>query len=366
MIDPGQCMARGAGGPGGRRQAAERTRRNIFRGVIPCVLALLWTMPAGLRAQGQNALAPPNPVQTPLPAPPVAMPDNVQPDLVAPAVPATYVIGANDLLSIFVYQMPEMTRQIRVSADGSIRLPFAAKSFLATGKTSIGLQQSIAQDLFAEGLVRQPIVQVTVVEVESKPVVIAGAVQRPVIVQAARPVRLLEALARAGGLSADAGDTVLVSSRDGEVGARATSQSYNLVQLMRYNNAADDPELVGNQTVTVLPGRKIYVVGDFNQPGAFPLSMGEPITVIRAIALARGLSASPDRSHDEIIETQADGTRIAVPISIDQIMKHKAPDLELHGGDVLYVSKDAKRQVLLAGLTDAAQLLTLGVAYHFP
>ena len=345
-----------------------RGRRRLRRAAPGAGLALLLlSLPACPRAQADAAGADISqaPATTPLPVPQLLVPSNVQPDLVAPAAPANYVIGDNDLLSVFVYQMPEMTRQVRVSSAGYIRIPFAQKNFAATGKTVADLQAEIADDLVAEGLVRSPVVQVTVVQVASKPIVVGGAVQRPVVIQAARPMRLLEVLANAGGLTSAAGNSVLVTQNK-SAGSQTSSRSYNLDALIRNNSQADNPLLAGNETVTVMPARMVYVVGEFNRPGAFPITMGEPITVLKAVSLAQGFTANPDKGHAEIIRTLPDGSQLEVPIAIDKIIDRKIPDPQMQAGDLLYVGDNERRKVLLSGLSDAAQLLTLGAAYHFP
>ncbi len=300
---------------------------------------------------------------SPLPQPTLAVPSHLEPDLVTPAVPDSYIIGRNDLLSVFVFQMPELTRSVRVDNQGEIQLPFVQRRFHASGLTTPQLQRIITAELQREGLANHPIVQVIVQQVESKPIVVTGAVYKPMALQAARPMSLLEVISRAGGLTSNAGDAVLVTSQG--VGP-AVTKSYSLRQLMLYNNPQDDPVLLGNESVTVLPSKMIYVVGAFHKPGAFPLRVGEPISVLNAIALAGGLRKSPDKGHAEIISTLPDGTHHEVRIHIGRILKHKSLDPRLRAGDILYVPKDLKHQLLMEALQDTAQVLTLGAAYHFP
>ncbi|HXR98599.1 MAG TPA: polysaccharide biosynthesis/export family protein [Terriglobales bacterium] len=325
------------------------------------LLLLGWAClnPSLLRAQAAATSAAENPQLTTLPPPPLALPNNAVADLVAPAAPDSYLIGDTDLLSVFVYQMPELTRQLRVSADGTITLPFLRKPFRAAGNTAPQLQRLIADELVSEGLARSPAVQVVVVQVESKPVVVSGAVKNPTTIQAARPLRMLEVLARAGGLGDQAGDQVIVSSSEGVT-------SYSLDRLLTVHAADSDPLLVGGETVTVVPAKQIYVVGAFVKPGAFPLRMGEPIGVIQAIALAQGMKSTPNRRNSEIIRTLDDGSRRELPVNLDRILDHKAPNPLLQAGDILYVPEDGKRAALNTALLDLGQLITLGAAYRFP
>lgn len=345
-----------------------KTPRHWWMGLgeAGCVL-ILFTFLAPRVIQAQTNGAAPSQRQpttvTPLPAPVLAMPDNLQPDLVTPAAPDSYIIGDNDLLTIFVYQMPELTRQVRVDSHGVIHLPFVHRGFTAAGITAPQLQREIARELLREGLARSPMVQVVVRQVESKPIVVAGDVATPVTLQAARPMRLMEVLARAGGLNSNAGDTVLISKlRDG----KTVTRQINLARLIRYNNQASDPVLHGHDMVTILPARLVYVVGAFRKPGAFRLHMGEPITVLDAIALGQGLHNYPNKGQAVIIRTLPDGSHRQIRIHIGQILLHKAPDLRLRSGDILYVPHDSRRHLLMAALQDVGQIVTWGAAYHIP
>jgi polysaccharide export outer membrane protein len=300
---------------------------------------------------------------TPLPGPSQDIPASLSPDLAVPAAPDSYVIGANDLLSIFVYQIPALTAQVRVNSRGVINLPLVPQPIPAAGLTPPALQNSVKRMLVSDGLARDPLVQVSVREVESKPIVIAGAVKNPGTLQAARPMSLLEVLASAGGISADAGSTVLVSSQ-GPAGTRVVQ--YDLIKIMQLRDARQIPVLTGNETVTILPAARIYVVGDFKSPGAFPIPPGDNLSVIRAVALAGGFASSPNRDKAQIIHPSVASTPAVQVIDIDQIMAHKSQDITLHPGDILYVSTNRRDRTLKTALADAAQVITLGVAYTFP
>jgi len=127
------------------------------------------------------------------------------------SVPHDYVIGNGDLLGISVFDVPELTRDVRVSQTGRIGIPLVPVRLQVTGLTESQAEQKIAEVLEANGLVSHPEVGVTVKEHKSKPITIVGAVAHPMVYEADRTVTLLEALAEAGGVSTDAGDTVIVT-----------------------------------------------------------------------------------------------------------------------------------------------------------
>src|SRR5207249_3241349 len=129
-------------------------------------------------------------------------------------MPHDYVIGAGDLLSIYVFDVEELSREVRVSQTGTIGIPLVPVRLHVAGLTEMQVEQKIAEVLEANGLVTHADVSVSVKEHKSKPITVVGAVPHPMVYSADRPVTLLEVLAEAGGISIDAGDTVIVTRPD--------------------------------------------------------------------------------------------------------------------------------------------------------
>jgi polysaccharide export outer membrane protein len=125
--------------------------------------------------------------------------------------PHEYTIGNGDLLGIVVFDVPELTRDVRVSRAGTIALPLVPTRLHIAGLTEIQARQAIADVLEANGLVSHPQVEVTAKERRSRPITVVGAVQHPMVYQADSDVTLLEVLAAAGGIANDAGDTIIVT-----------------------------------------------------------------------------------------------------------------------------------------------------------
>src|SRR5215472_2923742 len=127
------------------------------------------------------------------------------------AMPHDYVIGNGDLLSIYVFDVEELSRDVRVSQTGTIGIPLVPVRIHVAGLTEMQVEQKIAEMLEANGLVTHADVSVSVKEHKSKPITVVGAVMHPMVYEADHPVTLLEVLAEAGGISSDAGDTIIVS-----------------------------------------------------------------------------------------------------------------------------------------------------------
>jgi len=125
--------------------------------------------------------------------------------------PHEYTIGNGDLLNVSVFDVPELTRDLRVSQGGTINMPLVPTRLHVAGLTETQAEQMIADVLQSSGLVSHPEVAVVVKEHKSRPITVVGAVGHPMVYEADHTVTLLEVLAEAGGISNDAGDTIIIT-----------------------------------------------------------------------------------------------------------------------------------------------------------
>ena len=260
-------------------------------------------------------------------------------------------IGANDLVAVSVYDVPELTRTVRVGADGLMRLPMLKQRIKAEGLMPGELETAIASALVAEGLIVDPFVTVTIAEYNSRPISVAGAVKQPLTFQASGPVTLLEALTKAGGLSPEAGPEILVSRAQSSPDGTVTS----LVQRILVKGLIDaaDPamniSLVGGEEIRVPEAGRVYVIGNVKKPGAFAVQDGVESTVLKMLALSEGLA--PYASKDAFIyRREANGSKNEIQIPLSKIMERKAPDATLLANDILYVPDNKGRRMTLGAL----------------
>lgn len=325
------------------------------------VVGLAFALAGALPAQILNT-APPEAAAAAAAATAVRANSDAQPNFVDPAVGDNYELGNDDLLSVFVEQVPEYTRQVRVNADGNIQLPYLTRPLPARGLTTNQIAQLIAGELRTEALVRDPRVQVAVRQVVSRPVVIAGAVHYPVTLQATHPMTLMEALTRAGGVLPDQASGEILVSKNVD-GQEVLLRQVNLSSLLANVAGPSGALLEGGEEVRVEPARQVYVVGDFVKPGAFHVTSGEPITVLRAVGLAQGFGAWPDKGRAELIHQDQGGKVASQPIDLKAILKHPERDVEMQPGDILYVPENGRQSTLVAGLKGAASTASIAVGY---
>ncbi|MDW8355584.1 MAG: polysaccharide biosynthesis/export family protein [Bryobacterales bacterium] len=261
-------------------------------------------------------------------------------------------IGPNDLLAVSVYEAPELTRSVRVGADGTIRLPMLKRRIVAAGRLPSEVEEAIAQALRAEELLVDPIVTVTILEYHSRPVRVAGAVRHPVTFQVEGTVTLLDALTRAGGLSPEAGPEILVSrAQIAEDGSTVTQ-----VQRIPVKGLIDaaDPELniplVGGEEIRVPEAGRVYVAGSVRKPGSFPIRDSAEISVLQLLALAEGLAPFASQTAYVYRLDPATGSRQEIPIELKKILDRKAPDVALVANDLLYVPDSSGRRITVRTL----------------
>jgi polysaccharide export outer membrane protein len=250
-------------------------------------------------------------------------------------------IGSNDLIAISVYDAPEFIRTVRVSDDGFIRLPMLKERIHAEGLMPAELEESIGKALTQAGLLVDPFVTVTVAEYYSRPVSVMGAVHSPLTFQAAGRVNLLDALARAGGLTQEAGSEILLTRQ-----TTIEDQSTALVQRISVKALIDaaDPEvnipLTGGEQIRVPEAGKIFVIGNVKKPGAFVVRDGADATVLKALAVSEGLMPYAAKQA-YIYRQEASGSKNEIPIELRKLMDRKSPDVPLMANDILYIP-DAK------------------------
>src|ERR1039457_3731232 len=260
-------------------------------------------------------------------------------------------IGANDLVAISVYDAPELTRTVRVSADGFIRLPMLKQRVKAQGLMPGELESAIAKALQDEQIIVDPFVTVTVAEYNSHPISVAGAVKLPLTFQATGPVTLLEAITRAGGLSPEAGPEILVTRT--QPGPDGTASA--LVQRLLAKGLIDaaDPALnivlSGGEEIRVPESGKVYVVGNVKMPGAYPMGDGTETTVLKIMALSQGLMPYAAKEA-YIYRREGNGSKNEIPIPLSKIMERKAPDTPLLANDILYVPDNKTRRMTVGTL----------------
>jgi polysaccharide export outer membrane protein len=248
-------------------------------------------------------------------------------------------LEAGDLTAVAVYGAPELSRTVRVSAEGAIRLPMLERRINVAGLMPAEMEQRIADALVAEQILKAPAVTVTIAEYHSRPISVVGAVRQPLTFPAYGKTTLLEALARAQGLNPEVGTEILVTRPPRNPGEAATVERVSVKGLIDGADPALNLTLGGGEEVRVPQMGRVFVVGNVHKPGGFPAADGAEMTVLKALALAEGLA--PFSKKQAYIYRRSDASPSAPPaeivVELRKIMDRKSPDVALGPNDVLYI-----------------------------
>ena len=160
-----------------------------------------------------------------------------------------YQIGASDLLEISVFQVPDMSRTVRVNSHGLISLPLLG-AVKAGGLTAQELEAAIGRKL-SETLLQDPQVSVFIKEFVSQRVTVEGSVTKPGVYPLTGRTTLLQVIALASGVDLVAEENavkVFRQSGDDANGGR-TVLIYDLEAIRA--GRVEDPLIQGNDLVVV-------------------------------------------------------------------------------------------------------------------
>jgi polysaccharide export outer membrane protein len=256
-----------------------------------------------------------------------------------PATPVTIgdfnlpsqLIGVSDLILLTVSDSPELSRSFRVDPQGNLNLPLLKAPISARGLMPNVLGDQVAEALRAQHLLVNPIVVVSVVDYAGRGVTVAGAVKAPTIVQDLGNLRVLGALAKAGGLLPEAGPEIIVEQPDG------TTQRLSVRKLFDGLHPELNIRVGTGSQITVPECERVFVVGAVKRPGAFPFLRADDTTVLQLLALSGGLDSY--RRNKAYIYRAEPGSpqKREIEIPLKRILDRKSPDVKLAPNDILYV-----------------------------
>ncbi len=283
-----------------------------------------------------------------------------------------YVLGPEDTITVRVFAADDIPdRPAQIGNDGTVTLPMIGR-VKAAGLTVDQLQTSLIADY--KKYFKDPQVTVQVTEFRSQPVSVAGNVGLPGVVQLRGTRNLMEVIGQAGGLRADAGDSVLITRNLDEgpipvAGAftdatgKYSVAHVNIRDVMSGKNPQGNILIKPHDVITVPRARMIYVLGNVNRPGGYVMTDNETVSLTQAIALAGGWNSDAAMSSTRILRASAGAEREQIPANIKKIMDNKAPDLKLQPDDILYVPNSVLKQFSQRGV-EAAIGLGTGMAIY--
>ena len=231
-----------------------------------------------------------------------------------------YRLGPGDTVKISVYNNPDLTLETRITESGTISFPLLGEVVLG-GMTASSAERKLANELETGGFVKQPQINILVVQYQSKMVSILGNVFKPGRYPLDRSMNLTEVLAMAGGLTPDGSELITVIGKAGKV-------EYDLRNIVRKGDGTYNVNLGGGEIVYVPRAPLFYIYGEAQRPGSYRIE--REMTVMQALAQGGGPTIRGTEKGIQLHRRNASGEV--------EVLKPKLTDLIMQD-DVLYIKE---------------------------
>ena len=261
----------------------------------------------------------------------------VRPSQHAAAMPVP--IASGDLLSVSVFDSPELTQKVRVEAEGVVQLSLIGPTKVA-GLTALQAAETIAHELQTRNFLLHPHVSVLIEEYASQGVSVTGEVQHPGVYSVLGARTLLDVISMAGGLTSSADTNITIRHRAGTDENVSVSLKNDDAKTALANNIQVYP----GDLVVVPRAGIVYVLGDVGRPGGITMQNNGKITVLEALAQAGGATRSASMNGSTLLQKTSSGYA-PKQIRIGDLVRGRGEDIELHANDVLYVPNSVLKSV---------------------
>ena len=139
-----------------------------------------------------------------------------------------YKIGQGDHIEISAWKNPDLTRQLVVLPDGTVRFPLIGE-LQVQDKSIAQLEKEVIEKL--QKYIPDPVLSVTVIQPNSMVIYIIGKVNQPGRFQIHKNIDVLQALAVAGGLNPFAQEKEIKIFRKKGPGSETTIFNFNYKEV---------------------------------------------------------------------------------------------------------------------------------------
>ena len=260
----------------------------------------------------------------------------------------SYTVRIGDTLSIEVFNQPELSRTVKVAFDGTIPYPYAG-NIKVVGKTV----EEIAEMLkpYAEKVVKDPLITVSVVEYAPMLVFLQGEINRTFDISV-YPDMTLTKLFSFIGISKD---STSIDFENIQVKRDSTVISVNLIPYF-YQGKFDNDIVLKEGDIIYIPPlayEKIIKV-----TGAYTLTMPyEPGLTLSDILLKLG---PLDEKYAKLEDSKVFINGDIITINLNEVISNKN-DIELLPGSKIYIPKREEKYAYIVGFVPKPGLKTFDV-----
>ena len=247
-----------------------------------------------------------------------------------------YTLGPGDKLEVEILGEEGSRAETYVTPDSRIYFDLLPGVDVG-GKNVSEVQEELEQQLTT--YYRQPQVAVTLREAVSQRVLVLGRLNEPGVYPMTEPLRVLDAISKAGGLFtsrftgtteelADLKHSFLI--RDGRM------LPVDFERLLRHGDMSQNIYLQSEDLI-YLPSaltNEVYVLGAVLEPR--PIGFMNEMNLMAALSKGLGLRPDADLSRVSIIRGSLTDPQIAV-VNANDVLQGKATNVRLEPGDIVYV-----------------------------
>ncbi len=325
-----------------------RNSKHPYAGIAAMLLACLFVR--GTAAQAPAAQTDAQSLRQ------AATPAPSQADAVGDQAPSIS-IGPGDLLSVVVFETPELSASVRVGQNGEADLPVLGAVRLA-GMTTQQAATALENAYRTSGLLLNPHVSISETEFASQGATVLGEVRTPGVYPTLGSRRLLDMLSLAGGVSSTAGRLVSIVHR----GDKEHPEQIALQPTPAALHAQVNPVIQPGDTVVVAKAGVIYIIGDVLRPGGILVDNNERLSLVEALSLAGGMNKTAALSKTKLIRKLPAG-REQVDLDLKHVLLGKQADILVSDGDILYVPSSIGKTFLYRGVEAGFNLATNSAFY---
>lgn len=288
----------------------------------------------------------------------------------------SYILGPEDTLNLRVLDADEIgTAPYPIDLKGNLNVP--RLGLVHAASLTLDQLQADLTDRYKEYL-QHPVVTLSVAEYRSQPISVLGAVTTPGVHQIRGRKTLFEVISEAGGLKADAGDTIKITrpqafgpiplpDAKSDSTGEYTVAEVSIRSVMDAQNPAQNIAVRPNDVITVPKAQLIYVIGDVKKPGGFALSERSNMSVLEALSLAEGLSKTAGAKNAKILRAAGgSANRSEIPVNVQKILSGQNGDVPLLANDILFIPNSIAKSATARAIESMIQIGTGVVIYAHP
>lgn len=246
--------------------------------------------------------------------------------LITPGVAqvGAYRVGPQDVLQVTIFNQPELTGKFTVGADGSFTFPHVG-AIKAAGLTARELEAALTTAL-AKNVLRHPQVTVSIDTFRSQQFFVIGEVRQPGTFYLSGHETVLQAIARAGYTTADAGSEVLIvrpqqrPEKSGPIRPdQADTNDVVRVSLDKLaSGSLDNVAVQDGDTIFVARAESVFILGQVRNPGAYKLTSN--LTVLQLLSMAGGVTDRGETKRIKIIRV-VNGKKLEIKAGLNDVVR---------------------------------------------